>query len=236
MSKLNAEEIVGLAQASPIFGDLMKTAVNGAASFNENVPATQTAQSPGTGYPSNSEPAGVVPPGAEGAAPQEEEEYAAVPEEGAPVEEAPADTPEAVGARAAQAFLGPIMDGAMQGDPNAQEIVAKAAGSVAGAVSAQYNKSMAGSPAVAGKGAGMVPPPPPVVTTPEEDMANQIVGDQQPAAPVPPGGAPVPPNGAQVPPGAASAPPAPGGPGGEEEELDENGQPKKKKPPFPPKQ
>ena len=74
---------------------------------------------------------------------------------------------------------------------------------------------MAGSPAVAGE-AGMAPMAPPAMTSPEEDMANQIVPQAQPQM--------------QPGPGAASSPEG-------EEELDENGQPvKKKKPPFPPKQ
>lgn len=229
--KLTSEEIVGLAQASPAFGNLIKIAINGA-NFNENVPATGGApdESGGSGYPSNNAPAGQVPPPTP---PEEEEGYAAVPAEEAPVEEPPADTPEAVGARAAQTFLGPIMDGAMQGDPSAQDIVAKAAGSVAGAVAEAYSKSMAGSPAVAGEvGAAAPELTPPVMTSPEEDMANQIVGEQQPPAPPAAPGAPVPP----AAPGAPAATPVPGKkPEGEEEELDENGQPKKKKSPFPPK-
>ena len=220
MSKLTAEEIAGLANASPAFSSLLKKA---AATFNEDVPATQIPpgggdQSTGSGYPANAAPAGKVGPPA---AP-EEDPYAAVPMEGEEAAPPEGDTPEAVGARAAQAFLGPIMDGAMQGDPNAQNIVAQAAGSVAGSVADSYAKSqMAGG---AG-GAGMPPEmAPPAVTTPEEDMANQIVQEPAPA--------PVPPENGEA------QPPAGGvnGEKDEEEEVDENGNPKKKKkPPFPPK-
>lgn len=216
--KLNSEEIAGLAQASPVFGALLKEAAGN--TFNEDVPATQAPPGGGdggTGYPANNAPAGVVPPGQ-----PQGEEYAAVPQEGEmPPEEAPAeDTPEAVGARAAQAFLGPIMDGAMQGDPNAQSIVAQAAGSVAGSVADSYAKSQSAGAAGGMPGQEMAPP---AMTSPEEDMANQIV--QQPAAPVP----------GQQPPG--QQPPQEGEDTEGEEELDENGKPKKKKnPPFPPKQ
>jgi len=230
MNKLSSDDVTKLAQASPKFASLIKAAANGAA-FNESVPGSQGgAAGPNdsaTGYPSNSAPAGVVPPAGGNKPPKEE--YAAVPQEGEmPPEAAPQDTPEAAGARAAQAFLGPIMEGAMSGDPNAQEIVAKAAGSVAGAVAAQYSKSMAGSPAIAGEGgamgAGGAPIAPPVITTPEEDLANQIVGEQAPVPAPVPGQAP-----GQAAPGKAP-------PNGKEEEVDENGEPKKKKkPPFPPK-
>ena len=228
MNKLSSDDIFRLAKSSPIFAELIKSAANGAV-FNESVPGSQGgAAGPndgGTGYPSNTAPAGVVPP-AGGDKPPEEEEYAAVPQEAGAQVAPEQETPEAVGARAAQAFLGPIMEGAMQGDPNAQDIVAKAAGNVAGAVAAQYSKSMAGSPAVAGEAGAMPgaePMAPPAITTPEEDLANQIV--QAPAPVQAPGQTPAP--GGQVPPKDEN---------GEEEELDENGQPiKKKKPPFPPK-
>lgn len=221
MSKLTADEISRLAIASPTFGAMLKVAAGGQANFNENVPATQTT-SDGSSYPPNSAPVGEAPPPQEEAPPQEGQ-YAAVPQEEAPVEEAPTqDTPEAVGARAAQAFLGPIMDQALTGDPASQDIVAKAAGSVAGSVAAEYSKSMGNSPAIAGEaqqGAPMAqqPPPPPAVTTPEEDMANQIAGEQ--SAPPPPGAPP---------------PQQQQGDEGGEEEVDENGKPKKKSP-FPPK-
>ena len=217
MDKLSSDDIVKLAMASPKFAAMIKAA----AAFNESVPGSQggpvNPNDGATGYPSNSAPAGVVPP-AGGDKPPEEDEYAAVPQE-EEVQAAPEqDTPEAVGARAAQAFLGPIMEGAMSGDVNAQEIVAKAAGSVAGAVAAQYSKSMAGSPAVAGEAGAM----PPAIATPEEDLANQIVSEQAPVPAAAPG---------QSAPGQEdpNAPPPKG------EEKDENGQPKKKKPPFPPK-
>jgi len=211
--KLTAEEIAGLASSSTKFASLLKEAVN-PASFNENVPGAQGGNAGpndgSTGYGPNNAPAGVVPPtGEQPGTP--EQEYAAVPEEGAmPPEQAGPDTPEAVGARAAQAFLGPVMEAAISGDPGAQDLVARAAGSVAGSVAESYSRSMQ-----AGQGAAGVPAMP-AVPTPEEDLATEIAGQPQQAAPPP-----------QQP---------ENGENGEEEELDENGQPKKKKKnPFPPK-
>lgn len=226
MNTLTADDLAGLVKSSPKFAAMVKEAAN-PVMFNEAVPATQGAMpqdgTGGTTYPPNSSPPGQQPPTSE--PPPGEEGYAAVPEE-QPVEEAGLETPEAVGARAAQAFLGPIMEAAMSGDPSAQDIVARSAGNVAGSVSEAYLRSMHGG---AGMQAAGMPPEgaPPAIATPEEEIANQIVGDQQP-----------PPQAPQQP-----------GENGEEDEAEGNGEnggenggkkpPKndkdKKKPPFPPK-
>lgn len=190
---LTAEEISGLANASPKFAKLMKTAADMMANFNEDVPATQGGQGSNTpsasAYPSNTSPAGE-----QGGQPEvstgDEEEYAAVPMEEEMMQEEPQmETPEDVGARAAQSFLGPIMDAAMQGDPAAQDIVSRAAGSVAGSVAEAYLKSSQGAqggmmPPGADMGQGMEQQPP-AITSPEEDVANEIVGDQQSAQQLP---------------------------------------------------
>jgi hypothetical protein len=78
-------------------------------------------------------------------------------------------------AKAAQIFLGPIFEAASQGDPNAQQIIAQAAGQVAkAAAEASIGALMAGQ--------GNQPP-----VSPEEQVANQIV------PPVPAGGPGIPP-------------------------------------------
>lgn len=223
MKTLTSDEVVGLINASPKFAQMVKEAAN-PSQFNEQVPATMQGDGqpqPGTTYPPNSSPPGQgMPP----TSMPPEEEYAAVPEGGAA--ESPEvmgpESPEAVGARAAQAFLGPVMEAAMAGDPSATDLVARAAGSVAGSVSEAYLRSMnqgAGMQA-AGMPAEAAPPP---VATPEQELADQIAGPAQA-----PAGPPVPPqNGEDV--------EAEENGEKKEEEKDENGQPKKKKPPFPPK-
>jgi hypothetical protein len=189
---LTKEEITGLANASPKFAQMMKIAADNMSNFNEDVPATQNGNNPSSSsYPSNSSPAGENQ-NEQGAQPEVstgEEEYAAVPEEEGmmPEKGMQADTPESVGARAAQAFLGPIMDAAMQGDPSAQDIVSRAAGHVAGSTAEAYLRSSQG-----GQQGGMMPGmeqgmgqemQPPAITSPEEDLANEIVGDSQQQAP-----------------------------------------------------
>ena len=53
------------------------------------------------------------------------------------------ESPEAIGARAAQEFIGPeIANAAMQGDSNAQDIISRTAGQVAGAVAESAAKIM----------------------------------------------------------------------------------------------
>ena len=117
------------------------------------------------------------------------DEYAAVPVEG---QEDPNQQeqpqcqipPEAI--QAAQAFIGPeVMQAAMSGDPNAQDIVAKAAAhfgstfmnAAAGAQSAQPPVDASGmsQAAIPGQAASVA------VTSPEEDLAAELV----PAVPNP---------------------------------------------------
>lgn len=189
---LTKEEIAGLANASPKFAKMMKVAADNMSNFNEDVPATQSGNNPSaSSYPSNSSPAGTNQ-NEQGAQPEVstgEEEYAAVPEEeGMMPKESQMETPEDVGARAAQSFLGPIIDAAMQGDPSAQDIVSMAAGHVAGATAEAYLRSSQGG----GQQGGMMPGmeqgmeqgmQPPAITTPEEDLASEIVGNSQQPAP-----------------------------------------------------
>ncbi len=209
MKTLTSDELVGLINSSQKFANLMKIAANGNTGFNEDVPATMGGApgGAGSGYPPNSAPAGQVPPPVQ---PEEGGEYAAVPEEEMGAEAAPQgpSSPEDFGVLAAQNFMAPFMEAAMAGDPNAQKMVAQAAGNIAGSVSESYMRAAAGAAPAGPAGAPMAP----AVPTPEEDLANQIAGDQQPPEQPP-----------------------------QEGEEEENGaQPKnsgngKKKPPFPPK-
>jgi len=95
----------------------------------------------------------------------------------------PQAMPEEIGARAAQAFIGPdVLNAAMQGDQHAMQLVAMATGNVASATADAFAKSqMQAVPQ------GQVPAPQPdaaqetpqgarmVGSTPEEQIANMIV-------------------------------------------------------------
>ncbi|HUS89917.1 MAG TPA: hypothetical protein VMW91_11265 [Desulfosporosinus sp.] len=178
MSTITADDIARLAAASPKFAAMIKHAQK--EGFDENVPGTQAPADP------NASAAGAYP--ANSAAPQPmapvsaEEEYAAVPgeEEMGPEGEAPVEeTPEDMGARAAQSFMMPVFEAAMSGDPNAQMILARAAGEIAGATTERaYGQSSQGGMPGQGAEAGAAQPQP--IPTPEEEVANSIV------APVPP--------------------------------------------------
>jgi hypothetical protein len=87
-------------------------------------------------------------------------------------------SPEAV--QAAQAFIGPeIMQAAMQGDPNAQDIVAKAAAHFGSTFMNAAQGASAQQPPVDASGApqpGMSGQAAPVgITSPEEDLAAELV-------------------------------------------------------------
>ena len=166
--------------------EMAKLAVGDA--FDENVPAMnqQNAemmqqQSQGGDYYGNGvSPKAAVPlQGQEqmGGAPQEE-----------PMPEAPVDnSPEAIGARAAQSFLGPeVMQMAASGDPVSIDLIARVAGQIAKSTAERVDESGAqgqaqpeidpntGMPI----GAEQVAPPQ-QMTTPEEDLANEVVPQNQ---------------------------------------------------------
>jgi hypothetical protein len=106
--------------------------------------------------------------------------------------------PEAMGARAAQSFLGPdIMSAAMSGDTAAMDLIARTAGQVAGAVTEFAMRGPAGNGGAGnggemgmdpsqvgaeGEQGGMMAPggqmggaAPAPITTPEQDLASEIV-------------------------------------------------------------
>lgn len=86
------------------------------------------------------------------------------------------------GALAAQSFLAPIMEAAMNGDPNAQAIIAQAAGSIAKGI-AEAAAGVSSAPMVA-----PAPAAAPVVSaaTPEDQVADAIVPEQKPEEKAPP--------------------------------------------------
>jgi hypothetical protein len=75
------------------------------------------------------------------------------------------------GAMAAQDFLSPVMEAAMQGDQNAQAIIAQAAGHIARGV-AEAAAGVGAAPEAAAVDANGAPVAP---ISPEEAIANQIV-------------------------------------------------------------
>jgi len=193
VNKLSSEDIIKLAQSSEKAKNyilhLAKVAA-GESEFDETPPAMNTEQLESDKAATPSE------------GPQKPvQEPAAVPTEEAPVESEPVpEGPEAIGARAAQNFIGPeIMQAAVSGDPMAQDLVARTAGQVAGAVAEAASRSSANMPPAGGEGsvesAPMAPagaeqtPMAPAIATPEEDLANEIIPPQnaQPATPPQPG-------------------------------------------------
>jgi hypothetical protein len=116
----------------------------------------------------------------------------------------PQEGPEAFGARAAQAFIGPeVFQAAAQGDQAAIDIVARTAGQIAASTAQAAATAMStpapggevvegaegaeGAPAapVAAPGAAPEAAAAPVVATPEEEVANQIVAEPAQATPSP---------------------------------------------------
>ena len=187
MEKLSQLDIVRLGMASPKAAALIKMAQKDAG-FDENVQGNQPPQDPSQlqagQYPSNQaapQKQAAVPP---------EDEYAAIPEEDGMMQgEAMQETPEDVGARAAQSFMAPFFDSAMAGDPNAQQMVARAAGQIASSAAESY--ANAGAQQSMSQGIdGELPQDqmgPPAIASPEEDLANSIVQDTQKAPPPPNG-------------------------------------------------
>ena len=201
MNKLTADDLIKLAKSSPKARDfvlhLAKVASGDSSSeFNESVPAMNTEQleADKASLPSQTPGKPNQPPVAEPAVP---------PMEQAPVEAAPApEGPEAIGARAAQSFIGPeIMQAAVSGDPAAQDLISRTAGQVAGAVTemltragaSQGNMAPAEGPVPAeggipaeGGGTPMAGGMAPAIATPEEDLANEIIPPVAPVASVAP--------------------------------------------------
>ena len=164
MSKLTAQDLMKLAASSEKARNFvlhLAKVANGESDFDETVPAMNTEQleADKAALPSQS-PKENVPP-----------EPAAVPEE-APVAAPAPEGPEAIGARAAQSFIGPeIMQAAASGDVAAADLVARTAGQVAGAVAESAIKATA--PVEETGAAGIpadpsaAPMAPPAIATPE---------------------------------------------------------------------
>jgi len=162
---------------------LMKLAdnVNDPSKFDESVPPVEQNQQ---SEQDEDSPAQQQP----GQQETEEDQYAAMPDEnyGAQGEMDMGGSPEEVGARAAQAFIGPeVMQMAIQGDPAATELISRTAGQIAGGIATAFMKSqteqppMMGQPGMEGDPSmqgGMGAPQPPQInqTTPEEDLAAAI--------------------------------------------------------------
>lgn len=201
MNKLTANDLIKLGsvskKAKAFIMHLAKVAA-GDSEFDETPPAMNTEQLEADKASRSSQD-------------KEQAAPAAIPaeEEGVPVEQ-PMPTqegPEAVGARAAQSFIGPeIMQAAMSGDPGAADLVARTAGQIAGAVSEAMLRSSQQAPVEQMGGAGIPATGDatmaPAITTPEEDLANEIVPPQaEPpiTAPGSGGQAPTPASGGQAP-------------------------------------
>lgn len=183
MKKFNKKEMSALVQA------VEKLASDSSTEFNETVPAANTEQLEAQ-QAANAEQS-VAPTGAR-AIPAQVPVQEHVPEE--EYVEAPPEGPEAIGARAAQSFLGPeIMQAATAGDPAAADLVARTAGQVAGAVTEAVARSGGGAAPMEGEvpnEEGLAPEMAPAIATPEEDLANEIVPATQPAAMPAPGQVP----------------------------------------------
>jgi hypothetical protein len=148
-------------------------------SFDESVPST------GLGM-NQDETQGNAQPEKKSTVDPSSDQYAAVPadqSQGDPNQQVPQESAVPPGmVQAAQAFLGPeVMAAAMQGDPNAQDLVAKAAAQFGSAfmnmsantgVSAQPSMDASGMP----QGVPGQPPMTPMgITSPEEDLAAELV-------------------------------------------------------------
>lgn len=83
------------------------------------------------------------------------------------------------GAMAAQSFLAPIMEAAMNGDPNAQAIIAQASGAIAKGVAEAAAGAMGAAPADMQPAAAVMPAAAVPAKTPEEAVADQIVPENK---------------------------------------------------------
>jgi hypothetical protein len=151
---------------------MKKIAQQPVSSFNETVPNTQIGMQSG-------ETQGMPQPAKNAVMDPNSDQYAAVPmeqDQQMPEQPGVAVPPEMVSA--AQAFLGPdVMSAAMQGDPNAADLVARSAAHFG---STFMNMSNQGGMAPMDPNAGMdqsgMPMQPPMgITSPEEDIASELV-------------------------------------------------------------
>ena len=145
-------------------------------SFNESVPAVS--QPVNNGVTSDAQVSGQA-----AQVPADQSQMAAA--QAAPVATDPnagMPDPGMEGAMAAQSFLAPIMEAAMNGDPNAQNIIANAAGMIAKGVALAAAESMGGGE--------MVPPDVAAsqAVSPEAVAADKIVPAKDDKTVVPPKG------------------------------------------------
>ena len=200
MIPLTGEEITKFAGASSKFRDLLlKVAENESTEFNEAPPVADDTEEKDGGKPKKKEASteGNPPFPPEGA-----------PQGAVPPPVAPGGTPEELGARAAQAFIGAdVMAAAASGDPGAADVIARTAGAIAAAVTEKASMARGGAVppeaippegippegTVEGAPAGIaavpaVPPPGAAVTpaqTPEGMVADDIIPPQNAPAPTP---------------------------------------------------
>lgn len=151
---------------------MKKIAQQPVSSFNETVPSTQIGMQ-------SSETQGMAQPEKNAVVDPNSDQYAAMPmQQDQQIPEQPQiDIPPEM-VSAAQAFLGPdVMSAAMQGDPNAADLIARSAAHFG---STFMNMSNQGGMAPMDPNAGMdqsgMPMQPPMgITSPEEDIASELV-------------------------------------------------------------
>ena len=156
---MTQEELIKMAESDPelrdalvVFTQALEKTAQEDTQFSETVPAGAPAQ----GVPQEQ----AMPPGQEQVPPGQEQMMAAEPTGPNPSQEA---------AIAAQQFLAPVFDAAAQGDVNAQNTIARAAGEVARGV------------AEAAAGSISAPMEQAMPVSPEEQVANQVVPPQEEA-------------------------------------------------------
>ena len=153
-----------------MYSNILEKLAAEAAAFNETVPAQQQEQ--------QQQQQQQAPQGQQQQAPQGQD-VAAMPQgQGQEQEQA------SPGVAAAQEMLAPIMDAAMQGDPNAQTIIAKTTGIMAAEIEAKAQEQMGG-----GQQAPTQAPMQP--QSPEEAAANGMIPAQQPVPQAPQQGQPM---------------------------------------------
>ena len=163
---MTKEDLEKLASSNPevrkalaVFADHLVKTANEGTYFNESVPSQgETAAEPAVGQVPAEQAAAQPAPPMEGQIP---------PVDPAMMQQEQGLNPSEEGAIAAQSFLAPVFQAAAQGDPNAQAVIAKAAGEVAKGVAAAAAEAMGGAQAPI---APIAAPP-----TPEEEVANKIV-------------------------------------------------------------
>lgn len=189
---MTVEELIKKAQSDPevanaliLFSEAVekRAASNANTQFNESVPVLQTPanqQASGTGISGTAQQSGMSQPVmVDQAAPMGGQPAIGSGGEGVvaePIPEAPA-TPTDEAVYAAQTFLAPVFEAASQGDINAQNTIARAAGEIARGI-AESAMSAGVVPAEQQIPDGVMPPP-----SPEAQVADQIVPDTKTAPP-----------------------------------------------------